>query len=256
MKIHPFFRFPLRISYIFIALTAIAPSVCAGAEQPASVIIEYFIDSDPGIGKATQLQGSIGTNSYSIPLTGIPAGVHTISTRACDSDGNWSATVTNPLYITEPTGLESLEYYIDTDPGEDKGTPLTIGNEGNVSFAIPTAALAVGDHKLVVRGKNANGTYFPLLEAPFTIAESSGIVSVIWDIDVRIMRENSTVTIEGESLAEKTCIEVYAMNGMRIAGSELTSVASVTSLELPTETGPFIVTITSPEGKRFAKRIL
>ncbi len=59
---------------------------------------EYYIDTDPGVGKATAMNFSSGNLTASIG-SGMVASVYTIGIRAKDSAGNWSSTTTTMLVI-------------------------------------------------------------------------------------------------------------------------------------------------------------
>ncbi|MFC4720756.1 T9SS type A sorting domain-containing protein [Geojedonia litorea] len=58
--------------------------------------------------------------------------------------------------------IERAEYFIDTDPGIDNGTPITINSPGfsiSESFTINTNSLNNGIHTLYVRTKDANDAW-------------------------------------------------------------------------------------------------
>jgi len=72
--------------------------------------IEYFIDSpDPGFGSATALNftpAATVNQQFSIDLSSVASGSHTLNVRAKDSQGYWSTIVSSPFTIincTPPT---------------------------------------------------------------------------------------------------------------------------------------------------------
>lgn len=132
--------------------------------------LEFFIDTDPGIGNAMEIpldanSVSIG-QSVVIPVTGLAPGVHQVFVRALNADGKWSLTyygifdnsqATPYPALPAPAGdIRQLEYFIDTDPGFGNGTPLSFpaGPElVSMSFDIPLNNLSEGVHHIYIRGK-------------------------------------------------------------------------------------------------------
>lgn len=135
---------------------------------PNVVKLEYFIDSDPGYGKAASLAITPGkesnNKSFTIPVGSIAGGVHLLFIRAQDSNGRWSV-VRRHLFFKEllPATLPDIvkvEYFIDTDPGYDEATnvPITPGTTlSNLQFDVP--GLSGRSHKLYIRAKNATGAW-------------------------------------------------------------------------------------------------
>ncbi|MFN8206235.1 MAG: T9SS type A sorting domain-containing protein [Bacteroidales bacterium] len=90
---------------------------------------EYFIDADPGTGKATAFpsSGDAGDISFSadptLDLT--KAGYHRLTVRIRNSSGAWSHVVSSQFAIgetlTAPSALAGGEYFIGNDPGVGKG---------------------------------------------------------------------------------------------------------------------------------------
>lgn len=134
---------------------------------------EYYIDTDPGFGKGTSIPVSPASNlanvSLSVDVTALPAGFHNLYVRFRDSNGNWSHTPTRTFYreAISPSGtnlpnIVKGEYFIDTDPGFDKATSLTVtaGSDlPNVTFAINITSLANGFHQLYTRFKDSKGSW-------------------------------------------------------------------------------------------------
>jgi hypothetical protein len=133
---------------------------------------EYFIDTDPGVGAATNIPVSPAANInnllVSIDLTGTGTpGNKLLFVRSMDANGKWSISNTtqfnNAVYIYPPAATASgnitaMEYYIDTDPGFGNATPITVpGNTGDVNnYAVNlnlSGSLSVGFHYLYIRSK-------------------------------------------------------------------------------------------------------
>ncbi|MFM2393941.1 MAG: hypothetical protein RLZZ546_1923, partial [Bacteroidota bacterium] len=81
--------------------------------QPKEILnnivkLEYFIDNDPGLGNATNVNISHSQNiadiNISIDVTAYPIGIHNLFLRSLDSLGKWSITVVKQ-FENQPTAL-------------------------------------------------------------------------------------------------------------------------------------------------------
>ena len=98
--------------------------------------VEYFIDVDPGEGKGilitdtfTQADVSLNLQNFDLPVG------KTIYVRFYSSDSLWSAPVSfkrKAFFDNSGAELEYAEYFINTDPGQGKGTSISF-TDGNLS---------------------------------------------------------------------------------------------------------------------------
>lgn len=155
-------RLNLRVCVIF----ALALSASAAALAQNLTKAEYFFDLDPGQGNATNLPVSAGPNlsfTANISVAGLPAGFHLLGLRVKEAGGIWSLFEARGFYIgaTAPTttNLSKAEYFIDTDPGQGNGTPITIpaGATSTFVFNVPTTSLPAGFHFLAIRVRDVLG---------------------------------------------------------------------------------------------------
>ncbi len=155
--------------------------------QPNITKLEYFIDNDPGYGLATNVTVTAGTNIANVVIPINPAtlslGVHMLSTRTKDANGNWSLQNSTILYkpytLTTPgaqPNITKLEYFIDIDPGYGQATNVVIPastNIANTIIPINPTSLTTGVHTFVIRSKDANGNWSLLnaviLYKPYTL---------------------------------------------------------------------------------------
>src|SRR5580658_238677 len=135
--------------------------------------LEYYIDADPGFGKATAVSITPGTNLANIALKISPAsvgsGVHILGLRAFNANGNWSQDnkwIFAVPYASDTTkaavNITRLEYYLDTDPGFGNATAVSITpgtNFANTPITLNPASLGKGLHILGIRALNAKGTW-------------------------------------------------------------------------------------------------
>lgn len=142
-------------------------TVCFAQQNISS--IEYYFDSDPGIGNATTLtvnaNATIDAN-FSIPIGNLTEGFHTLYIRAKDDANVWGLYDRRVFYVVKPSeknisNLSSAEYYFDTDPGKGNAVALNI-NKGAIvdsNFTIPIGDLTEGFHTLYIRFKNEANTW-------------------------------------------------------------------------------------------------
>lgn len=144
--------------------------------------MEYFIDTDPGLGSGTALTlngGSVSEAIYNIDLASITPGLHTFFVRAQDNYGQWSFVQRKTFYVFNGSGnnlLTNLEYFIDTDPGYGSATTLPLnGNPvSEATYNINLAAVPVGLHTLFVRGQDGEGQWSFIQRKTFYVFEGGG----------------------------------------------------------------------------------
>ncbi|MBO9565673.1 MAG: carboxypeptidase regulatory-like domain-containing protein [Niastella sp.] len=168
----------------FIAFLIPALALLTNAQAQSITKVEYFIDTDPGFGRGTAVAVTPGTDvtaSFQINLNAFSSGFHYLYTRGFIppyqvtengspvTKGGWSLTNVRVFYkedfttVNNPaSNITSGEYFVDTDPGIGRGTPLSFTGGldlTNVSFAFDITAYTPGFHNLYVRFRNANGTW-------------------------------------------------------------------------------------------------
>lgn len=146
------------------------------APAPAVPItrLEYFIDSDPGIGNGIPIPITAAANivnrDIQVSLDGINKGVHMLYVRSMNEQGSWSHLTTFffdnfnlPSYSTAGSRprLIACEYFIDSDPGPGNGVPVNITNDTsvNASLLVNLNGLSIGVHQLYVRTKDETGKW-------------------------------------------------------------------------------------------------
>lgn len=165
----------------------IASNVFSG--EPEHIIAaEYFIDTDPGLGAATQL--SINTiadslqETFSISINDLSPGLHYLFIRVKGDNGIWSTEDQRPIYVLPAPQLNnqivSGEFFIDTEPGIGNGIPFSFyasadSLDEDISLTLP--ALSLGSHILYIRIKNESGDWSMLEPRPLNICETYGAVA-------------------------------------------------------------------------------
>lgn len=139
--------------------------------QPAITQVEYFIDTDPGFGRALQIpvtgSNNIANQTHAVNLTGLTTGFHSLFIRSKDATGKWSVTNQSNFFLTSLGGSTAVnivraEYFIDTDPGFGNAIQLSISantNVANQTASISLSNVTDGFHHLFVRSQDANGRW-------------------------------------------------------------------------------------------------
>lgn len=129
--------------------------------------IEYFWNSDPGIGKAEKVAINNGVAQFSLSTESLPEGINLLGIRAIDGD-YYSSTLLHTVLKASAFARESrVEYFWDNDPGIGQATVYPVnmsGEEPTVHLSIPTDALSPGAHLLGLRIFNGawSQTYFQI----------------------------------------------------------------------------------------------
>ncbi|MCB2409519.1 CARDB domain-containing protein [Hymenobacter lucidus] len=170
---------------------------------------EYYIDSNPGLGRGTALPVTSGASidhTYSLDLSALTPGVHTINVRTMDANKHWSLTHTQSfLKMGSNSGsgtapnITRAEYYLDTDPGYGRGTAISVtpGQSIDQVQTLDLSAVAGGVHTINVRVKDANGRWSLTHSQTFLKVTSDGSSSpapLITKLQYQVMRGTTAVT--------------------------------------------------------------
>ena len=154
----------------FILLMVILAPACSVNGQNITKV-EYFFDTDPGFGKGTGVAVTAAPNisnmQFSIGLSDVSAGFHTLYVRAKDENNRWSFSQVKMFYKADITSgflpdVTKVEYFIDTDPGFGMGTNIPVAPSNNISnlqFTIGLGSVASGFHTLYIRAGDASNRW-------------------------------------------------------------------------------------------------
>ncbi len=173
----------------------VGPAQVLGASSVTSA--EYFIDSDPGIGKGKPVAAADGAfdsaaellKSVAINTTGLTIGPHRVFVRAQDIFGKWGSPLFVQFMVTGDVQLSEAEYFIDSDPGAGKGTATSLAEgysmppgQRPILSEVPTQGLVVGPHTLYVRVKDSQGLWGLVRQVPFEVVPEPAITSVEYNV--------------------------------------------------------------------------
>lgn len=177
--------------------------------------IEYFFDTDPGAGNATNIDiiDSVSLNeTLSIPISSLSSGIHILHTRTKNDLNQWSLYARQTFYITNfssalNNSITEAEYFFDVDPGIGNAIPLEISETISLdeTFSIPLDALSQGIHILHIRVKNnlnqwglyARQVFY---KAPQILSNNIVAAEFFIDIDPGVGNGTSIAITEGESI--------------------------------------------------------
>ncbi len=137
--------------------------------QASIVAMEYYLDSDPGVGNGMAISITSGVNQdvdISINTSGLLVGFHELVVRARYSDGTWGVQESQVFYVSQSsvssgTDVDELEYFFDTDPGVGNGTTISVtaAQSIDVLAMVTASSLSPGFHTLHVRALNSDGIW-------------------------------------------------------------------------------------------------
>ncbi len=191
--------------------------------------LEYFYDTDPGVGNGTPISVTPGTAvsaALPLPTTGLAAGFHRLFVRAKFASGLWGTTADLTFYLFTPTvtaaqNISTLEYFYDTDPGVGNGTALSVtpGTAVSAAVALPSTGLAAGFHRLFVRAKFAGGQWGTTADQTFylftpTVSANQNIVAAeaFFDTDPGVGNGTAVAVPTGASISTQFNITVPALS--------------------------------------------
>lgn len=175
----------------FITLVILCIFILNGVKSQDTLIskVEYFIDTDPGVGNGVTIfngtpDDSISIQNFSINVNNLLPGHHFLYIRSKNSNGIWSVASQQSFYV-KPALLDftisKQEYFIDTDPGVGSGIPIPISSSDSILLSnhpISLAGLLPGIHHLYIRSKNSNGIWSVMAHRSFYIKTNDPILSM------------------------------------------------------------------------------
>jgi hypothetical protein len=123
--------------------------------------IEYFVDTDPGFGKAIPLSitpGNTVTKVFTPDLSGLSDGIHLLCLRSRNIYNCWSS-LEKTILLNQDVALHmitKLEYYFTNDPGFGKGKDVSVtpALQLTSNFILDTNDISAGSYYLVTRVMN------------------------------------------------------------------------------------------------------
>lgn len=137
------------------------------AQLPNITKVEYYIDTDPGYGLATNVSVTAFSDldiTLNADVSNLAEGIHMLFVRSKDANDNWSFTRSHAFYkgfgVLNQT-ITKAEFFFDTDPGYGEATPLSFNPDTDVDIAVnlDVSTLENGIHKLLIRAQDNAGQW-------------------------------------------------------------------------------------------------
>lgn len=143
--------------------------ICAFNAARAQTVkaIEYFFDTDPGVGNGTRVNlnaAQIIDTTLVFDMSALSFGLHQLFVRALDSDDEWSLYQVYPVIKGsggQTAVVQKMEYFFDTDPGTGNGTAIAFTPSGQIdtTVSMDLSSLSPGIHQLFVRSMDNMGRW-------------------------------------------------------------------------------------------------
>ncbi len=167
------------------SLISVASEVAADVQLQ---YVEYFFDTDPGVGNGTSISFTPSDSVEiieQIDLSSLSAGFHQLMVRTRDGLGRWSCYINRTFYIMDLaeapgaiTGtVTAVEYFFDNDPGVGNGTSVDVTASDSLDLVatIDVSSLSAGFHQLMVRVKDHLGVWgVPFARTLYIMPQTSG----------------------------------------------------------------------------------
>jgi len=230
-------------SFFIVPLTTPSPDITQ---------IEYFVDTDPGIGLATQVSFTAAPTITNLPIdiSAVPltSGFHKLYVRSKTSDGQWTHTHTRSFYIANvgvAQNLVKFEYFFDTDPGFDSGNAVAITPAApsvtNQDVFADATGLAIGSHTIYVRAKDSGGEWTQVSTGAFSV--TAAVLPTITSFTPTSGPVGTTVTITGTNFDATPANNIVAFNGTTAVVTASTATSITTTVPVGATTGKISVTV-------------
>ncbi|MEM9859298.1 MAG: PKD domain-containing protein [Bacteroidota bacterium] len=134
--------------------------------------IEYFINTDPGVGSASRISVTPGSEVDISPIfatSALSTSFYTVHVRAKDADGNWGfyetrtfvVRVSGSFQTPDPVEVAEMELFFDEDPGLGNAISLSAFSPSlivDINDLIPNN-ISAGWHTVGVRAKDVSGNW-------------------------------------------------------------------------------------------------
>jgi hypothetical protein len=143
------------------------------AQVPNSIAeLEYYFDQHVAYGQGEKLTPN-DSGKYTLPLSELEPGSHTLYLRAKSNTGAWSVTSKKVFYLAHPANyaISGIEYFIDEFKSPGKGSFIPVNNSD--SYVIPISGLGEGLHILYMRLRTVENEWGKLSKKVFYVRENS-----------------------------------------------------------------------------------
>jgi len=216
--------------------------------------IEYFIDTDPGIGLATQVSFTAAPTitNLAIDISAVPlsTGFHKLYVRSKSSDGQWTQTHLRSFYVANvgvAQNLVKFEYFFDADPGFDNGTAAAITpavpSVTNQDILADATGLTIGSHTIYVRAKDSGGEWTQVSTGNFSVV--AALPPTITSFTPTSGAPGTTIIITGTNFGTTPASNVVVFGATKAIVTAATSTQLTATLPTGATYSPIMVLNTS-----------
>ncbi|MEM6642511.1 MAG: T9SS type A sorting domain-containing protein [Bacteroidota bacterium] len=146
--------------------------------------LEYFVDSDPGVGLGIPLTVTPSSNvmlAEAVDLSSLSEGFHNVYLRGKRQNGSWGPYQVTTVYVEANQDLNDIteiEYFFDDDPGTGAALVASASLPSSLVediIALESASLSLGTHTVSVRARESSGAWGHYLTQSFEV-DPSGLV--------------------------------------------------------------------------------
>ncbi len=220
--------------------------------SPDITQIEYFFDTDPGIGLATQVSFSAAATitNLAIDISAVPlsSGFHKLYLRSKTSDGIWTHTHIRDFFVMNVGVAENIvkfEYFFDADPGFDNGIAAPVAPPSptvtDQDIFADVSALSIGAHTIYLRAKDSGGEWTQMMTGSFTVTVAPP--PTITSFAPTSGPVGTTVVITGTNFSATPSNNIVNFNGTSavVTASNATSITA--NVPVGGTTGPISATV-------------
>ncbi|WP_299367655.1 T9SS type A sorting domain-containing protein [Winogradskyella sp.] len=187
------------------------------------VDVRYRIDNDDYINLGVDMPATSISQSYSISVSSLSEGFHSLYVETQAADGTWSLYDRQVFFINNfsdmPSDVTEAEYFIDEDPGFGMGTSF----DPSVMPLIATTEMNItpGDHLLCVRVRNADEEWSLYCCATFNVDPTASVDESLYEsVAVNPNPFQNALVIEVSRQVEFNEIKIFDLTGKTVYTSQ------------------------------------
>jgi len=202
---------------------------------------EYFVDTDPGFGKATNIPSISGeTIDATVDLSTITSGLHSLYIRTLDTQGHWSQTISRPFMKSNLTSsnpnIVAAEYFIDAVGDVGKGKAVSVSPQSS-SVIIDVLAdlkdLTAGNHTFYVRVQDSNGQWSMIQKVDFQVTINTAVISLSDNEKLILYPNPTTESFRLKGIESKATLTLYSLKGEALLTKQFTDNEPISVSSLP-----------------------
>jgi gliding motility-associated-like protein len=214
--------------------------------------LEYFFDTDPGIGLAIQVSFTAATTITNLPIdittTSLTPGFHKLYVRTKTVDNKWTHTQVRDFYVLNAGTSQNIvkfEYFFDTDPGFDNGIAAPVAPPSptvtDQDIFADVSALSIGAHTIYLRAKDSGGEWTQVSTGSFTVTVAPP--PTITSFAPTSGPVGTTVVITGTNFSATPSNNIVNFNGTPAVVTASTATSITANVPVGATTGPITVTV-------------